>query len=151
MLVGIKINMIKKIFIIAILLVLVMIFLFYKQIDLIYFKIKLSKLKSVEISEIYQAEEKKLKIINSPEIISNFKQILSNVSYTDKPMMSSISKYKIILLDNNKKTIAEIYCIPKILIKGINNNLNLKEDKYNELYNLIDFIKSEIYEKNNFN
>lgn len=101
----------------------------------------------MEISEIYQAEEKKLKIINNPEIISKFKQILSNVSYTDKPMMSSLSKYKIILLDDNKKTITEIYCIPKILIKGFNNNLNLEEDKYNELYNLMDFIKSEIYEK----
>jgi hypothetical protein len=143
MLADIKINMIKKTVIIIILFVLVITFSFYKEIDIICFKIKLSKLKSVSISEIYQVEEKNEKIIDNPDIINKFKQILSDVSYTNKPMMSSLSKYKIILLDDTKKQIAEIYCIPKILIKGFNNNLTLENEKYNELYNLINFIESE--------
>lgn len=58
MLADIKINMIKKTVIIIILFVLVITFSFYKEIDIICFKIKLSKLKSVSISEIYQVEEK---------------------------------------------------------------------------------------------
>lgn len=130
-------------YIILVLSLIGIILLFFVPLDIISFKTAITRTKSIKISKLYQENDSIENIITDSNQIKAFIKILSDISYTSEPVMSSISDYQIILLDKRKKQIAEIYCIPNIIVKDLNHNIYLENDKNEELLELIKLIDNE--------